>query len=136
MDMTNQMMEMHSKDMPMRGMDLGMMQACIEACSACEQACTMCAGSMMSDDAMSCTAMCMNCADMSNTMMRMMLRPTGMHMPTMMSMLESMMMMATACADECMSHAEMNEDCRMCAEVCRQCAMACQNMLESMKSMA
>ena len=134
---TTQMMKMHteslsSKDMPMMGMDMAMMQECIEACSAAEQATTMCADSMMGDAMMMCRSMCMNMADMSNTMMRSMMRPAGMESSSMMAMLTATMMMATACADECIKHAEMSEECRMCAEVCRQCAMACQKMMDSM----
>jgi hypothetical protein len=126
-----QMMEMHSD--AMQGMDMSMMQDCIEACSACEQACTMCAGSMtMSADMAMCNAMCMNTADMANTMMRMMLRPNGMNGPAMMAMLQAMVMMCTSCADECEAMAGMSADCAMCAEVCRQCAMACQKMMDSM----
>jgi hypothetical protein len=81
---------------------------------------------------MMCRSMCANAADVMNTMMRMMMRPAGMQGETMMSMLTATTMMATACADECMRHAEMSEECRMCAEVCRQCAMACQKMMDSM----
>jgi hypothetical protein len=131
-NMAMQMMEMHTKAMPMMGMDMTMMQECIEACSAVEQAGTMCADSMMGDDMMMCRSMCMNAADMANTMMRMMMRPAGMHMDSMMSMMTATMTMMNACAEECMSHAEMSEDCRMCAEVCRQCAMAMKKMMDSM----
>lgn len=130
--MTMQMMEMHTKDMPMMGMDMAMMQECIEACAAAEQATTMCADSMMGDSMMMCRSMCMNMADMSNTMMRTMLRPAGMEQESMMAMLSATMMMASACANECMKHADMSEECRMCAEVCRQCAMSCQKMMDSM----
>ena len=131
-NMTMQMMEMHSKDMAITGMDMGMMQECIEACAAGEQAATMCADSMMGDSMMMCRSMCANAADVMNTMMRMMTRPAGMQGETMMGMLSATMVMATACADECMRHAEMSEECRMCAEVCRQCAMSCQKMMDSM----
>ena len=136
MNMTMQMMEMHAKDMPMQGLDMAMMQDCIEACSACEQACSMCADSMMGAEMAKCAAMCMNTADMSNTMMRMMMRPHGMHAESMMAAMQAAITMCTSCADECMMHAEMSEDCRMCAEACRQCAMACQKMMDSMKSSA
>lgn len=129
---TMQMMKMHTKDMPMMGMDMAMMQECIEACSATEQATTMCADSMMGDAMMMCRSMCMNMADMSNTMMRSMMRPAGMEQSSMMAMLTATMMMATACADECMKHADMSDECRMCAEVCRQSAMTCQKMMDSM----
>jgi len=116
MNMTMQMMEMHMKDMPMQGMDMMLMQECIEACSACEQASTMCADSMMGDGMAMARSMCANMADMAGTMMRAMLRPNGMHM-------------------ECMKHAGMSEDARMCAEACRQCAMCCQKMMDAMKGM-
>ncbi len=133
MNLTTQMMEIHSKDMPMKDMDMSVMQECIEACSACEQACTMCASSMMGDDVATCASMCMNTADTCNTMMRMIMRPDGMHMESMVAMMQATMTMSNACAEECMTHADMHDDCRMCAEVCRQCAMACQKMMESMK---
>jgi hypothetical protein len=135
MNTTMQMMEMHSKDMPMHGMNMSLMQECIEACSACEQACTMCAGSMGADMA-KCAAMCMDTADMSNTMMRMMMRPNGMHMESMLAMLQAMVVMSTACAEECMTHADMSDDCKMCAEVCRQCAVACETIMDSMEMAA
>lgn len=135
MNMTMQMMEMHMKDMPMQGMDMTLMQDCIEAASACEQACTMCADSMMGDDMAMARSMCANTADMASTMMRAMLRPGGMHTDSMMAMHMASMTMAAACAEECMKHAGMSEDARMCAEACRQCAMACQKMMDAMKGM-
>jgi hypothetical protein len=126
-----QMMEMHSE--AMQGMDMAVMQECIEACSASEQACTMCAGSMMmSADMAMCSAMCMNCADMANTMMRMMMRPNGMNGVAMMAMLQAMVVVCMSTADECEAMAKMSADCALCAEVCRQCAMACQKMIDSM----
>ena len=138
MNTAMQMMEMHSKEMPMPGMTMALMQDCIEACSACEQACTMCAGSMgtggsMGTDMAKCAAMCMDAADMANTMMRVMMRPNGMHMESMLAMLQAMVVMSTACAEECMNHAEMSDDCKMCAEVCRQCAIACETIMDSME---
>jgi hypothetical protein len=75
----------------------------------------------------------MNAADTSNTMMRMMMRPNGMHAESFTAMLQATKAMASACADECMKHAEMSDDCRMCAEVCRQCAMATEKMMDAMK---
>lgn len=126
--------DMMSKAMPSTGMDMAMMQRCIEACAACEQACTMCAD-MSGDEMRMSRGMCMDCADMADTMMRMMMRPSGMHMPSMMAMCEAMMTMAKACADECMKHGEM-PTMAMCAQACTECASACEAMLTSMKAMA
>lgn len=137
MNSTMQMMQMHAKDMAMPDIDMSMLQDCIEACSACEQACTMCASCMMGDEAGGAMhmEMCMNTADACNTMMRMMMRPSGMHVESMMAMLSATIMQCNACADECMKHADMHEDCKMCAEVCRQCAVACQKVMDAMRSM-
>lgn len=134
MSMTAEMMDMLAKEMA--GMDMMTMQECMEACAACEQACTMCAGSMMGEDMAMCNAMCMTMADMANATMRMMMRPAGMHRPSMMLMLEACMTMAKTCAEECMRHGEMNESCAMCAKVCMHCAMACEKMLTMMRAMA
>lgn len=135
MNTTMQMMEMHMKDMPVQGMDMMLMQECIEACSACEQACTMCADSMMGGGSGMGHSLCATTADLAGTMMRAMLRPNGMHMEGLMAMHTATMTMATACAEECMKHAGMSEDARMCAEACRQCAMACQKMMDAMSGM-
>lgn len=118
----------------MPGMDMTAMQRLIDAASACEQACTMCAGSMGMEGMDRCCAMCMNCADMCNTTMRMMLRPAGFDMDSMMAMLQANMVMCTACAAECEQHDI--QTCRMCAEACREMARACEAMMASMKSMA
>ncbi len=132
MNSAMQMMQMHEKDMSSMGMDMAMMQECMEACSACEQACTMCSNAMTGDGMATCMGRCANTADMTNMMMRMMMRPNGMHKEAMMAMLQATITMCGACAEECMTHADMSDDCRMCAEACRQCAMACQKMMDSM----
>jgi Domain of Unknown Function (DUF326) len=133
MNMTSKMMD---SMMTMPGMDMMAMNELVEACAACEQACTLCADNSMTSGGMAkCAAMCMDCADMCNTMMRAMMRPAGYDMTAMMAMLQACMTMCTACADECKMHADMSDQCAMCAEACMQCAMACQKMMDSMKSM-
>jgi len=131
MDQTSEkMMTMMPMEM---AVDMKLMQQCIEACAAAEQAATMCADAAMGGDGMGkMTSMCANTADMANTMMRMMMRPAGYDMSTMMAMLEATMMMCRACADECMMHAEMSDHCKMCAEVCMNAAMACESLKASM----
>jgi hypothetical protein len=132
MDM--QMMMMDSS--MMEGMDMMAMQNVIEACSACEQACTMCANTSMGMEGMGkCAGMCMNCADMASTMMRMMMRPAAMDMDSMMAMLQACMVMGNACAAECSMHTDMNEQAAMCAKACTEMAIACEAMMTSMKAM-
>ena len=124
-------MKMMMADSPMMaGMDMTAMQNLVEASAACEQACVMCSGSAMEMD--DCAAMCMNMADMANTMMRMMLRSAGMHMDSMMQMMQACMTMADACAAECMMHADDNDMCRMCAMACQEMAKACEAMMMAM----
>jgi hypothetical protein len=127
-------MGMMEKSM-MPGMDMAAMQRLIDAASACEQACTMCAGSTGMDGMERCSAMCMTCAEMCNTTMRMMLRPAGQDMDSMMAMLQACMTMCLACAAECEMHKDMAM-CAMCAAACREMAKACEAMMASMKSMA
>jgi hypothetical protein len=133
MSMMMEMMTASTKGM--QGLDMAAMQECIEACSAAEQACTMCADGHLGDDMMKCSSMCMDCADLSHTMMRMMLRPNGYDMMSMMATLEACRTMAMASADECMKHADMSDLCRMCAQACTACAEACEKMMTSMKAM-
>jgi len=133
-NMTAEMMQSMAMDaIGMPAMDTMMMQECIEACSACEQACTMCADNGMADGMMKCASMCMDCADVCNTMMRMMMRPTGFDMASMQAMLRACMTMCSACSDECGNHAEMSETCRMCAMACDACMKACESMLGMMR---
>jgi hypothetical protein len=135
--MMNDMMSAMMKD-SMAGMDMSAMEELIEACSACEQACTMCsAADMGMPDMGKCAGMCANCADVCNTMMRMLMRPIGMDADSMMSMMQATMTMAAACEEECMMHADMGEQHRMCAQACQQVVMASEAMMMSMnKSMS
>ncbi|WP_241975484.1 MULTISPECIES: hypothetical protein [unclassified Cryobacterium] len=138
MSMTAQMMDSSMAMKSMSGLDMAAMQDMIECCSACEQACTVCADDMMAmgmTGMSKCMSMCLDCADMTHTMMRMMLRPSGYDMQVMMAQMDACMKMCMACAAECMMHAEMSEECKMCAEACRQCAAACERMMSAMKSM-
>ena len=134
MGMMNESMGMPGMDSAVK-LDTAAMQRLLDAASACEQACTMCTGSMSGMEGMDrCGAMCATCADMCNTTMRMMLRPNGHHMESMMAMLQACMTMCLACADECGQHTDM-QVCQLCASACREMASACEAMLASMQGM-
>ncbi|WP_188510734.1 aldehyde dehydrogenase [Conyzicola nivalis] len=126
---TEKMMTMMPMEM---SMDMKLMQQCIEACAAAEQAATMCADAAMGEGMAKMMSMCANTADMTHTMMRMMMRPTGYDMASMMGMLEATMMMCRACATECMMHADMSDHCAMCAEVCTNAVTAMEELKASM----
>lgn len=133
--MDSMMMDM-MKTMPadkMMGVDMAMMQECVEACSAVSMAATMCADSDMGTDMAKCSSMCMNMADVATTMTRMMLRPMGYDMTSMRAMMMACVEMGRACSAECMTHADMDEHCRMCAKACDAMVMACEKAMSSMQ---
>ena len=134
MNSTMDMMKgaMSSSDMPMKDMDPMMMQEAIEALSACTQACIMCADSDAGEGMGRCAGLCANCADVCDTMTRMLLRMNGMDPQVMMSMMQTTIVMCRACSAECMMHAEMSEHCRMCAMACDQAVMAMEKMMSAM----
>ncbi|MFT4305630.1 MAG: hypothetical protein QM604_01920 [Microbacterium sp.] len=107
-------------------MDMAMMQGCMDACAACEQACTVCAM-----QGMSCAPVCMSCADMCHTMMRSMLRMSGMTPAVMMAMLDACMAMCQMCMDVCMENTG-DAVCMMCAQSCQACMDACMTMKNAM----
>ena len=132
--MTDMMKSMPTGAMP--GMDMSMLQECIEACSAASMAATMCADADQGDDMGRCCSMCMNTADVADTMMRMMLRPMGYDASAMSAMLGACIAMGEACAAECRMHADMHEHCRICAKACDAMVASCQSVMASMGSMA
>ena len=78
--------------------------------------------------------MCMDTADVSMTMMRMMMRPAGYDMGVMTSMMTACMAMGEACAAECDMHAGTSEHCRICASACRAMVAACSSAMSSMQT--
>lgn len=129
--MMTDMMSSTSSPM-MASMDMQKMQECMDACMACEQACTMCADACTGEEMGRCASMCATAADMSMAMMRMMMRPMGMHRESMMAMFDASATMMRACAEECSSHEEMHDQFRMCASACMAAADACESMRSSM----
>ncbi|WAB82851.1 hypothetical protein OVN20_06930 [Microcella daejeonensis] len=126
------MTEMMSTIPAMAEMDMQRMQAAMDACAACEQACTMCGDACGMEGMGRCASMCASTADMAGTMMRVMMRPAGMHAEAMSMMLQTTAMMMRACAEECSMHAEMAEHCRLCAKTCLAAAEACDDMRMAM----
>ncbi|MFC4244284.1 aldehyde dehydrogenase [Gryllotalpicola reticulitermitis] len=128
-----QSMSMDSMPMDMH-MDMGAMQECIQAMNSCSMAATMCAATDMSMGAemATCAAMCSNMANLADAGMRMMMRPMGMNMDVMQTMLMACMTMGKACAAECRMHAEMDEMCRYCAMACDDMVAKCEAVMASM----
>ena len=128
------MLETYPKDLG--GIDRQKLTACIEACVECAQACTACADACLSEDMVAELTTCirtnLDCADVCDATGRVLSRHTGYDANVTRAVLEACAATCTECGDECGSHAEMHEHCRICAEACRRCEQACRDLLGSL----
>ena len=110
--------------------------ATIDALVECSETCTACADACLSEGMVAgltkCIRMNMDCADICAATARVLSRHTGYDANISRMLLEVCAMACKACADECASHGDMHEHCRICAESCRMCEMACRELLDSM----
>ncbi|MGW1654439.1 four-helix bundle copper-binding protein [Streptomyces atratus] len=106
---------------------------CIEACNICAQACTACADACLSEgmvgDLTKCIRTDMDYADICNATASVLSRHTGYDANVTSALLQACAVACKACGDECASHADMHEHCRLCAEACRACQEACTELL-------
>ncbi|CAL9614077.1 hypothetical protein SUDANB6_05708 [Streptomyces sp. enrichment culture] len=115
------------------GVDKEAMARCIEECIACAQACTACADACLSEgmvgELTKCIRTNMDCADICTTTAGVLSRHTGYDANITRAIVQACATACKACGDECASHAEMHEHCRVCAEACRRCEQACNDLL-------
>jgi hypothetical protein len=113
--------------------DRGRLAAAIDALIACAEACTACADACLSEksvaDLTKCIRTDLDCADICGTTARVLSRHTGYDANISRALLEACAVACKACGDECWSHANMHEHCRICAEACRACEAACRDLL-------
>jgi uncharacterized membrane protein len=118
-------------------LDAGVLAAAIEALSDCAQACTACADDCLSEeqvqDLIKCIRLNLDCADVCAATIRVVSRQTEYDANVTRPLLEACISVCRSCGDECSSHAEMHEHCRICAEACRRCEQACQELLSEMR---
>ncbi|MCA2219048.1 four-helix bundle copper-binding protein [Jidongwangia harbinensis] len=117
-------------------LDRDRLAVAIEALIACSQACTACADACLSEDMVAELTKCirtdLDCADICATTARVLSRHTGYDANISRTLLEACVVACRSCGDECTSHADMHEHCRICAEACRICEHACRNLLAGM----
>ena len=134
MTVAAQMLQTYPKDLG--GIDREKLTACIEACVECAQACAACADACLSEEMVAELANCIrtnaDCADVCEATGRVLSRHTGYDANLTRAVLEAWATACKACGDECESHAEMHEHCRVCAESCRRCEAACRELLSSL----
>ncbi|MGW1885901.1 four-helix bundle copper-binding protein [Streptomyces sp. NPDC001970] len=113
--------------------DQAKLTRCIEQCIACAQACTACADACLSEgmvgDLTKCIRTDMDCADICTATAAVLSRHTGYDANITRAILQACTTACKACGDECASHADMHEHCRVCAEACRSCEQACNELL-------
>jgi Domain of Unknown Function (DUF326) len=114
-------------------LDRELLAGCVDACIACAQACTACADACLSeemiDELRKCIRSDLDCADICEVTGRVLSRHTGYDANLTRSVLQACAQACKSCGDECQTHAEMHEHCRICAEACRTCEQACQEVL-------
>ena len=71
----------------------------------------------------------MDCADVCNAIASVLSRHTGYDANITRAVLHACATVCKACGDECASHADMQEHCRVCADACRRCEQACNDLL-------
>jgi uncharacterized membrane protein len=109
---------------------------CIAACQECAEACTACADACLSEEMVAelrkCVRSNLDCADVCDTTARVLSRHTGYDANITRAVLEACIQVCKSCGDECASHAEMHEHCKVCADACRRCEDACRAVLASL----
>lgn len=117
-------------------LDRAALAATIDALVACSQACTACADACLSEDMVAELTTCirtdLDCADICATTARVLSRHTGYDANISRALLEACATACRACGDECATHADMHEHCRICADACRACERACRDLLATM----
>ncbi|MFF6829804.1 four-helix bundle copper-binding protein [Streptomyces longwoodensis] len=125
------MLQTHGADLG--GVDQEAMARCIEECIACTQACTACADACLSEgmvgELTKGIRTDMDCADICNATAPVLSRHTGYDANITQAILQACATVCKACGDECATHAEAHEHCRLCAEACRRCEQPCNELL-------
>jgi hypothetical protein len=134
MTVAAEMLDAYPKDLG--GVDRDKLRECIQACVECAQACTACADACLSEDMVAELTKCirsnLDCADICDSVGRVLSRHTGYDANLTRSVLDACAAACKACGDECASHASMHQHCRICAESCRRCEQACRNLSASL----
>ncbi|PFG45005.1 hypothetical protein ATJ97_0286 [Georgenia soli] len=127
---TVEMMETYPAEI---NLDRELLARTVEALVSCAQACTACADACLSEDMVAelrkCIRTNLDCADVCDTTARVLSRHTGYDANVTRALLQACVQACRSCGDECESHAEMHEHCRICAEACRACEQACEDLL-------
>jgi hypothetical protein len=117
-------------------LDQAKLAECIEACFDCAQVCTACADACLAEemvaDLVHCIRTDLDCAAICATTGTILSRQTGSDASVTEVLLEACRIACRVCGNDCASHADMHEHCRICAETCRRCEAACAALLSDL----
>ena len=106
---------------------------CVESCFDCAAICTACADACLGEEDVAnlvrCIRLDLDCAEICAATGTVLARQTEVDADLVRSLLEACVVACRRCAEECESHGEHHEHCRICAEACRRCEQACTDML-------
>lgn len=126
------MLETHPRTF---NLDASMLAEAIDALMDCANTCTQCADACLAegDAALAkCIRLNLDCADICNATARVVSRQTEHDANVTRPLVEACRAACRSCGDECASHAEHMEHCRICAEQCRRCEEVCGSLLAAM----
>jgi hypothetical protein len=113
-------------------LDAHQLAEAIDALVDCANTCTQCADACLSEGDASlakCIRLNLDCADICATTSRVVSRQTEYDANVTRPLLEACIAACRSCGDECASHAEHMEHCRICSEQCRRCEETCRELL-------
>jgi hypothetical protein len=117
-------------------LDRELLFSCIDECFDCSTTCTACADACLGEpdvpDLVRCVRLCLDCADICDTVGRVVSRQTEIDLGVVRAELEGCIVICRDCGDECEKHAPHHDHCRVSAESCRRCEQACRDLLASM----
>lgn len=127
---TQEMLSAHPKK-PVT--EVAVITACIDACVECAEVCTSCADACLGEEKVQTLTKCirvnLDCADVCQTTARILTRQTEVVPQLLRAQLESCVISCRVCAQECETHAEMHQHCRICRSVCQNTEKICQEIL-------
>lgn len=132
---TKAMLDTHPREFDL---DADRLARVVDALAECATTCTQCADACLGEDdpaaMVRCIRLDLDCADICTVASRVLARQTEYDPEITRTQLEACIAACRACGEECGSHGEHMDHCRVCAESCRRCEQACRELLESIQA--
>lgn len=118
-------------------LDGELLNRAISTLDECATICTQCADACLGEPDLSpaladCIRTDLDCADVCAATSRVLARQTAFDAEVARALVQACVTACGACADDCESHAEHMDHCRVCAEMCRRCEQVCQEVVAAL----